>query len=506
MSKELRTMQIHVSDKALHTLATDCYVLMLQEGFSWSKELKEFSEKIYPDLQQYLKNSNFTGKKGEIRMIPVVSKGLSYICLVGIGAKSKKMDVEILRRAIAQSLRRASQDKQSNLAICARDFSLFGSIEYVLEQATVAAYMANYQYTDYFSDKSRIVTPITEITFAVDKADLKKAQAGVDLGKVVGTAVNKARHWIDTPPNDMNPAYLASQAEKIAKAEKLDVTIFSEQELVKMGMGGITGVSRGSELDCKLVILEYKTKKKRAPTVAFVGKGITFDSGGLSLKPAVNMETMKEDMSGAAAVIVAMEAIAQIKPDINIIGIAPISENLPSGSATKPGDIVRFYNGKTAEVKNTDAEGRLVLADALSYAVKHYKPDAIIDVATLTGSCAYALGPFFTGLMSQHDTLAEQVKESAQRTGDYVWRLPMHDDFKAAIVSPVADLCNAGNPKYRAGAITAAHFLQNFVADIPWVHLDIAGTSFDVPDIPYYRPGATGAGVRLLIDLAQHWK
>jgi leucyl aminopeptidase len=238
-----------------------------------------------------------------------------------------------------------------------------------------------------------------------------------------------------------------------------------------------------------------------------VGKGITFDSGGLSIKPAVHMETMKEDMSGAAAVIATMDAIGALKPDVNVIGITPLSENLPSGKATKPGEIVRFYNGKTAEIKNTDAEGRLILADALSYAIEQYKPDMIIDIATLTGACAHALGPFYCGLMSDDDALVNTIQTASDRTGDRVWRLPLHNDYKPSIRSVVADICNIGSPKYSAGAITAALFLQNFVGDTPWAHLDIAGTAFDVPDIPYYRAhSATGFGVRLMIDIAMNWK
>jgi leucyl aminopeptidase len=200
-----------------------------------------------------------------------------------------------------------------------------------------------------------------------------------------------------------------------------------------------------------------------------------------------------------------MEVIAQLKPNVNVIALAPLSENLPSGKATKPGDILKFYNGKTAEIKNTDAEGRLILADALSYAVKHYKPDAIIDIATLTGACAYALGPYFTGLMSEHDDLVAKIEAASKKVGDPVWRLPMTSDYKQAIKSEVADICNIGDGRIKAGAITAAHFLQHFVGSTPWAHLDIAGTAFDVPNIPYFRSGATGAGVRLLIGVVMNW-
>jgi leucyl aminopeptidase len=283
-----------------------------------------------------------------------------------------------------------------------------------------------------------------------------------------------------------------------------------------MGMGGLAAVSRGSEIDCALIILEYKAQSPHAsysaeatkdrPTLCFVGKGITFDSGGLSLKPADSMETMKEDMSGAAAVICAIDALAQLKPDINIIAIAPTSENLPSGKATKPGDIVTFYNGKTAEIKNTDAEGRLILADALSYAVKHYKPDIIVDLATLTGACSRALGPVYSGLFSEHESLIKKLHEAGNISGDRLWQLPMGDDYKKAITSTVADICNIGSKQIMAGASTAAHFLQHFVDDTVWAHIDIAGTAFDVPNISYYRPGGTGVGVRLLVALAMNWQ
>jgi leucyl aminopeptidase len=282
--------------------------------------------------------------------------------------------------------------------------------------------------------------------------------------------------------------------------------MFEEAEIIQMGMGGLAGVSRGSDQDARFVIMEYNCGIKDAPTLGFVGKGITFDSGGLSIKPAASMETMKEDMSGAAAVIASMDALAQLKPSVNIVGITPLSENLPSGKATKPGDVVTFYNGKTAEVLNTDAEGRLILADALSYAVKHFKLDMLIDLATLTGACAYALGPCFTGMFSQHDAMVDRVVEAAKTSGDRVWRLPLHDDYAIAIKSDIADISNIGSKAYMAGGTTAAHFLKNFVNDTPWVHLDIAGTAFNVPDITYYRKGATGVGVRLLVDLAMNWK
>ena len=278
------------------------------------------------------------------------------------------------------------------------------------------------------------------------------------------------------------------------------------KKINELGMGGLAAVSSGSEQECRFVILEYKSKKKNVPTLGFVGKGITYDSGGLSLKPPKYMETMKEDMSGASAVIGAMKALAQLKPDVNIVAITPLAENLPSGVASKPGDIIRMYNGKTVEIKNTDAEGRLILGDALAYMAKNFKPDMMIDLATLTGAILYALGSFKSGLFGVDNHVIEKVKEAAKESGDSVWQLPLTRDYESAMDCPVADLCNIASPKFLCGSINAAVFLKHFVSDVPWAHVDIAGTAFDVFNIPYQRAQtATGVGVRLLVELALNW-
>ena len=466
---------------------------------------------VFPALSDIIKERKFTGNLCSSVIIPYTSKSkASYLILIGIGKKdsSKKIDSESYRRVIGKLMRIMEEFKITSLAVDLPSTKLFDApISFIAGQAALMAHIASYHFDEFITDPERKVIEDREIIFLVSEADKKEAQAGIKKGEIIANSVNKARHWIDLPPITLFPAALAAKAETIAKDNGLKFTVFNEKEVNQMGMGGLAGVSRGSDLDCQLVIMEYKSGKKDAPTIAFVGKGITFDSGGLSIKPANHMETMKEDMSGAAAVIATMEALGQLKPDVNVIGIAPIAENLPSGKAIKPGDIVRFYNGKTAEIKNTDAEGRLILADALAYAVKHYKPAAIIDVATLTGACAHALGPFYAGMMSNHDDLVDHLQESSDRTGDRVWRLPLSDDYKPAIRSVVADISNIGSQTYLAGAITAALFLQNFVDDVPWAHLDIAGTAFDVPDLPYYRShSATGYGVRLLVDVAMNWK
>lgn len=498
------------SKKSLLTHKTTCFAIMLEQGFSYSDELHDLTKAVFPECKDLLKQREFTGALSSSIVIPFTHfNKVAYFILVGVGKANEKgiISLENYRRALGKIVRIVEDLKATSVTIQLPSPKGFNCSAHELAHQTASTVaIAEYHFDTFITDKTRKVPNDIAVTIAYGSLSDQAIEEGVNQGTIIADAVNQARHWIDMPPVHLTPVELASKATAIAKKNKLKITIFDEKEATQMGMGGIAAVSRGSDHDAQFVIMEYKSSVKNAPLLALVGKGITFDSGGLSIKPAVHMETMKEDMSGAAAVIAAMDAIGQLKPPVHIVAITPLCENLPSGKATKPGDIATFYNGKTAEIKNTDAEGRLVLADALSYAVKHYKPDAIIDLATLTGACAHALGPFFAGLMSNHDDVIEQVTKAAQRSGDFVWRLPLTDDYKPAIRSEVADLSNIGSQKYMAGAITAALFLQNFVDDVPWLHLDIAGVAFDVPDLPYYRPhSATGFGVRLLVDLVQNW-
>ncbi|MBS1987210.1 leucyl aminopeptidase [Candidatus Dependentiae bacterium] len=502
-------MRIIVSTQNIHEHNVDCIALVVQQDALNTPQIEAIARAYLPDMPALLAHRNFTGKEGSVTVLTGQRDGrLVEIVVAGLGsAPSASIPLERYRRALGRIIRSMESRTCAALLLAVPDAALFGCDAATLaEQTSVALHMASYHFDEFITDTARKVK-VPELVVLMGNQELATQQSAVDKGTVIAQAVNWCRHWIDMPPSNSTPTHLADHADDVARKYDLKIKRFDEHEVINMGMGGLAGVSAGSEQDCHFVILEYRCGDDAAPTVGFVGKGITFDSGGLSIKPAASMETMKDDMSGAAAVIAAMQVIGQLKPRVNIIGFTPLSENLPSGKATKPGDILRFYNGKTAEVKNTDAEGRLVLADALSYAVKNYKLDAIIDLATLTGACAHALGPFFTGMMSQHPAFAARVQESGDRTGDRVWPLPFDNDYKAAIKSPIADICNIGSGKYRAGAITAGFFLQNFVDDVPWVHLDIAGTAFEVPDIPYYRPdGATGVGVRLLVDLAMNWQ
>lgn len=499
-------MNIKVIKEINSVASSDVFILFINEVDSLEKQLSngwlgQHASSLLKAAEAY----QFKGTLDEIIVVPFFEKISFHIILVGVGKDFQKADTvicEALRRAVGNCVKKATQTiRSSSLSIVIPHF--INSPQNFIHSSIIAVAMTNYEFNDYKTDSSK-TKKIETVIFVFEK-EIDDQENTIKKASLIASAVNTTRHWIDTPPIVMTPSYLANQAQEIAQKRNLSITVFGEDEINQMGMGGLAGVSRGSDQDCKLVIMEYKSPKPSKKTIGIVGKGITFDSGGLSLKPARSMETMKDDMAGAAAVINVIDVIAQLQPSVNVIAVAPMSENLPSGKALKPGDIIRFYNGKSAEIKNTDAEGRLILADALSYLVKHYSPDVVIDIATLTGACAYALGPFYTGLMSEHDELAKALFESGTRSGDLVWRLPMGADYKKAIKSNVADLSNTGDEVVRAGAITAAHFLQNFVGDSVWAHLDIAGTAFDVPNISYLKPGATGAGVRLLLDFITNY-
>ena len=439
-------------------------------------------------------------------------KKVSYVVFAGIGDQDETGHycIELFRRALGSAVKYAKSRKAKEISVLLPNhLSLKVRIAYLAEQVAIIAPMAWYKYDRFINLEAKKGKKEDKITFLVTpekSKDKKEVQEGLDKGLVISRAVNRARDWVDTPPSHLTPTDVANHAEQIAAECKLKCTVFKKDKIIKLGMGGLHGVSRGSSQDPRFVILEYTSKKKNAPTIGFVGKGITFDSGGLSLKPPAYMEEMKEDMAGAASVINAIAAVAELKPDVNVVAFAALTENLPGQSALKPGDIITFYNGKTAEVRNTDAEGRLVLADALSYADKHYDLDAVVDVATLTGACIYAVGPFYSALMSDNNALADKVKEAGEHAGDYVWRLPFNDDFKKAVQSKIADIQNVGSPAIKAGTITAACFLRNFSGDTPWAHLDIASSGYKVPHISYYDSGATGSSVRLLIELAMNYK
>lgn len=508
IEKEYMKIQTVLSLKSVEELATQSIAILLTEDFT-PADYAVVNKLVSCDVAVFLEHKKFKAAASSIVTLPVVhnNKTIKFF-FVGLGKKeAAPIDIETYRRVLGSLVSTAQAKCLESLAFVMPEAQDFGcDVAFFAQQTSSILEIAGYKYDIHISKKPDAAKDLV-VTVCYSGADLAAVESGFTTGQIVAQAVNRDRDWVNTPPSRLTPTHIAEQAQELAAAHGLQCTIFDEKKIEELGMQGLHGVSRGSDQEARFVILEYKSKKADAQTIGFVGKGITFDSGGLSIKPAASMETMKEDMAGAASVINSMVALSQMHPDVNIVGCAAITENMPGPKALKPGDILKFYNGKTAEVRNTDAEGRLVLADALSYITTNYKLDAVIDLATLTGACIYAVGPFFSALLSDNQNFADKVKAAGERSGDKVWALPFTADFKSAIKSDIADMQNVGNPSIAAGTITAAWFLHEFVENnTPWVHLDIASTSFDVPNISYYRKGATGSSVRLLIDLAMNWK
>ncbi|NTV60522.1 MAG: leucyl aminopeptidase [Chlorobiaceae bacterium] len=344
---------------------------------------------------------------------------------------------------------------------------------------------------------------ISELILVSGKDDASLIEKGAAEGMVVGTSRNAARELVNLPGNLLEAEDIAKAAKESGKKYGFDVTVFNRKEIEALGMGGLLSVNKGSFHPPTFTILEYRPKTKASKVVALVGKGVTFDSGGISLKPAEGMGEMKSDMSGAACVIGAVEAAARLALPVHVIGLIPATDNMPGGTAMKPGDVITTYSGITVEVGNTDAEGRLILADALTYAAEKYKPDVIIDFATLTGACIVALGYSVAGLFSNDDGLAGEIAEAAELSGEKVWRLPLWDLYAEQIKSDVADVSNTGGRG--AGSITAAKFLEKFISGHEhWAHIDIAGPAFGTKNTGK-TSGGTGFGVGLVIELLKKW-
>ena len=338
---------------------------------------------------------------------------------------------------------------------------------------------------------------------AFDQAQAAAIAEAVRTGEAIAGGQILARNLSNQPGNVGTPSYLAAQAQQIGERHKLKVSALSFEECKALGMGMFCGVAQGSLEPAKFIIMEHNAGRTELDTLVLIGKGITFDSGGISIKPTDGMWDMKHDMSGGAATIGAMQAVGALNLPLHVVGIVPATENLLSGTAFKPGDILRAMNGKTIEIQSTDAEGRLVLGDALCYA-KRFNPKGVIDMATLTGACVVALGKIAAGLLSNNQPLAERVKAAAEKSGEKVWQLPLWDEYNDLIKSTFADMKNTGGRG--GGAITAAAIMQNFVDDYPWVHLDIAGMAYGDDEQGYHSKGASGYGVRLCVELLRSWK
>jgi leucyl aminopeptidase len=475
----------------------EALVLGVYDGDEQSAALAEADAALGGVLREMRARKEIKGKVGEAISVPTLGRmRAGRLILVGLG-KEEQYNAEIARRATA-----AAAKALDRAGIERAVFELFGTG--IVAPASAARAMVEglllttYRFNRYRSEE-RAEPRLQEVLFlGVDGGELR---AATRAGEAIAAGANLARDLANEPPNVLTPEALARRSQQMAAEQGLEVEIFDPEELARRGMGALLAVGQGSENPPRLIILRYMGDAANArPTLGLVGKGITFDTGGISLKPGADMHIMKTDMGGAAAVIGAMRAIAELKPALNVVCIVASAENMPDGRAFRPGDILRAMNGKTIEVQNTDAEGRLVLADALSHAVA-LGLAPIVDVATLTGACSVALGPFYSACFANDDRAREQVLEAARRAGERLWPLPLDADFRPLLDSSCADMRNVGGRE--GGAIIAAMFLKEFVGTQPWAHLDIAPTAFADTEMHYYAKGlATGHPVRTLAQLA----
>jgi leucyl aminopeptidase len=460
--------------------------------------LPKFDANTTSTINQSLKDME--GKLGKLSIIPMPGKKpVQRILLAGIG-KKENLTKDTIRFVSGKIALKARELKLSEFSIIVPPSFVTESISAV-SQIIEGTKMALYKFDKFKTEK---VETSPNLTIIVSKSN--KISKAIKIAEIVADGAIFTKSIANLPPNECTPTTLANFAKSMSKKNKMKCDIISEPELKKKGFGGISAVGQGSNNQPKLIILEHSLGRKNEKSIVLVGKAVTFDTGGISLKPGAAMDEMKFDKCGGCTVLGIMKAISELKLPINVVGIVPSVENMPGGESYRPGDIIKLYNGKTAEILNTDAEGRLILADALSYGEKHYSPKAIIDFATLTGACIVALGTNVAAIVSNDEKLTKKINDSSKRTTEEVWELPLNQDYMDMIKSDVADMKNVGIGR-AAGTITAAAFLRNAIEKTPWTHIDIAGVAWTqgaTKEKSYNPKGATGFGVRLILDYLQN--
>jgi len=486
-------METRFRDTGIDTIKSDLVVVPVHERKLEEPVIRTLDRHLKGRLRERIEKSQFTGGEGSTLLhatggaLPAV-----HVLLVGLG-KDTDLDAHVWRKAAARARKEAA-------TLGARDIALYfaparepaAAASAIVEGVLLAAYQFNR-----YRSNSKPVPELKSLSFF--KPGLTRA---AETEKAVREAVDVipgvflARDLVNEPPSVTTARFLGEQAEQNCRGRGLSVEVWGKKKIEAMKLAGLLAVNRGSHEEPRFITIHYKPPVRPRKRVFLIGKGITFDSGGLSLKPSKSMETMKLDMAGGAAIIGAMSRLPHLRPDVEVTSYIPATDNLPGGNAQKPGDVIRYLNGKTIEVLNTDAEGRLILADALALAARE-NPDCIINLATLTGACVVALGNEVAGLFSNHQPLADQILGAARECGEKMWQLPLVKEYREDIKSSVADMKNVAGPQ--GGAIIAALILQEFVDEIPWAHLDIAGPAFTEKETPICARGGTGFGVRTLL-------
>jgi leucyl aminopeptidase len=495
-------MKFNVIAGKIEKLKTDGIVVLFFEGEKPGAATGRVDKALGGTISRLIKRGEFKARPGAVHLIyPEGRIPAERLALAGLG-KRGEFTLNRLRQA-------AGKAAPSLRAAGARDiaFSIDGlklDPEETGQAIAEGGLLGLYRFLKYkTNDENDRKKDVQKITLLAETASLvKPLQRGVKTGEVIAWSTAMARDMVNSPAADMTPAIIAAKAREISREFGLRLQVLERRQMEKLGMGALLGVASGSAQPPKFIIVEYRKGGKK-PFIALVGKTITFDSGGISIKPAENMDKMKDDMSGGAAVLGAIRTAAALKLPLNIVGLLPATENMPGGRALKPGDVLRTMSGQTIEVLNTDAEGRLILSDALAYACR-YKPAVIVDIATLTGACSIALGQEATGMLGTDERSKLKIHKAGQKTGERVWELPLWEEYHELIKSDIADMKNTGGRG--GGVITAAALLSKFVQKYPWVHLDIAATSFTEKDRPYTPKGATGMGVRLLTQFLRDYE
>ena len=493
-------MEVKVISENPLELDVDALVVGYFEAASdLSGPVKAVDDALAGVITQLVSAGEINGKLTELTIVHTLGKiPAKKVMVVGLG-KPDKLTLDAVRRSMGEACRllRAKEDKR---IACVGIGDQLG-VEQVAQAITEGSILGLYEFNKYKTKEPDHGELEELLLIAGKKNTVAHFKQGCMKGRILAEAVCLARDMVNEPANYMTPTDMAMIAEKVASEHGLACEILDRDQMKELGMGALLGVAQGSQQPPKFIIIRYEGNPSSKKILGLVGKGITFDSGGISIKPSERMDEMKGDMAGAATVIAAICAIAQLKLKVNVTCLVPATENLPSGSALKPGDILKAMNGKTIEIANTDAEGRLILADALCYAQK-LGLSPLIDVATLTGACRVALGDICTGVFGSDQDLVDGILNAGKETGELLWQMPMYEDYKELNKSAVADIKNTGGRW--GGAITAAQFLAEFTSDKPWVHLDIAGTFMTDKKKGFQVNGGTGAVVRTLVNLVLH--
>ena len=453
-------------------------------------------------IRRALKLKEFNGEKDEtVTLYDLPDIKAQRVILWGLG-KLGKTDCEALRSMAGKMVKHCIKKRLTSLCFAVPDPSMIKmEMSAVLEAMQEGAYLGNHLFHKFKGEEKK--KALKQIHFRLAEQVTQKMRQLSSRVAAVCEGTVQARDWVNTPSNEKTPEKLTRSIVNLAKKQRLKVQVLNEAQLKQKKLGALLAVAAGSQSKPSLVILEHKVPGAKK-TLALVGKGVTFDSGGLNIKTGTSISNMKSDMSGAAAVAATLIAAAKLKTKANIIGAIPIVENMPSGKATRPGDIIRSYAGKTIEIGNTDAEGRLILIDAISYVIKRYKPQTLIDLATLTGACVVALGDKIAGVFSNDDDLAAGIIRSGEKTYERCWRMPLPEDYKELLKSDFADMNNISSTR-TGGAVTAALFLSEFAGDTRWAHIDLAGPAYLKTESAYCGPGGTGFGVRLLSAMIRNY-